>query len=504
MTNLFLNLDHITFTYETATESLFDDISFHAATGWTGLIGANGTGKTTLLKLATGRLVPGAGNVNVPSNAIYCSQRTDHIPDTLQELLLANTKSAHLAKFQLGIGNDWIHRWNTLSHGERKRAQLAVALWLEPDVLAIDEPTNHVDVQARNIIAQALHSYKGIGLLVSHDRELLDSLCYQCVFIDPPEVITRPGGYTQATQAIEQEEQSIKKQYMLKKIALKKLRKEVMRRKAEAQKSLSKRSKKGLAKKDHDARAKIDQARVTGKDAVAGKLQKQLSGRLSQASDEFQKIKLKKDDITGIWLPGSVSSRSYLLQLSANSLLLGGQKQLHYPELLINPTDRIGITGANGTGKSSLIRHIIDKIDAPKENITYIPQEIPLEQSQKILNEALSLPKEKLGHLMTIVSRLGSRPERLLKSAEPSPGEFRKLLLALGMTYAPQIIIMDEPTNHMDLTSIECLEQALSECPVALLLVSHDKYFLEKLTEIRWNIVPVPDFKQKYHLQISY
>ncbi|MCU0646239.1 MAG: ATP-binding cassette domain-containing protein, partial [bacterium] len=329
------------------------------------------------------------------------------------------------------------------------------------------------------------------------------SLCYQCIFIDPPEVITRPGGYTQAIQAIEQEQLSIKKQYLLKKSAFKKLKKEVTRRKSEAQKSQAKRSKKGMAKKDHDAREKIDRARFSGKDAVAGKLQKQLSGRLSQASDEFRKINLKKDHITGIWLPGSVSQRTCLLQLSANSLLLGGEKHLHYPELLINPTDRIGITGANGTGKSSLIRFIIDKINAPKENITYIPQEIPLEQAQKILNEALSLPKEKLGHLMTIVSRLGSRPERLLESAEPSPGEFRKLLLALGMTCEPQIIIMDEPTNHMDLPSIECLEQALAECPVALVLVSHDKYFLDKVTEIRWDVVQDGDLDGKYFLRVK-
>jgi len=503
MSNLFLNLNHISFAYETAAEVLFQDVSFHAASGWTGVIGANGTGKTTLLKLATGTLQPIEGQIHLPPNSIYCAQRTDEAPKRFNDLILANTKSAHLVKSQLGIADDWLHRWNTLSHGERKRAQIAVALWLEPDVLAIDEPTNHIDAPAREIIAQALCSFKGIGLLVSHDRELLDSLCYQCIFIDPPEVITRRGGYTQAMKAIEQEQQAIKKQYLIKKIELKKLKKEVSRRKSEAQQSEKKRSKKGLAKKDHDAREKKDRARMSGKDAVAGKLQKQLSGRLSQASEEFQNIKLKKDQTMGIWLPGSVSQRDYLAQLPANCLSLGGQKELRYPALLIKPKDRIGITGANGTGKSSLIRFIIDKVNAPKENITYLPQEIPLKQSQKILNEALSLPNEKLGHLMTIVSRLGSLPQRLLESTEPSPGEFRKLLLALGMTYQPHIIIMDEPTNHLDLPSIECLETAISDCPCCLVLVSHDRYFLEKLTEQRWEIEPAAELDKKYVLHIS-
>ena len=101
-----------------------------------------------------------------------------------------------------------------------------------------------------------------------------------------------------------------------------------------------------------------------------------------------------------------------------------------------------------------------------------------------------TLGNEQLGHLMTIVSRLGSRPQRLLETMDPSPGEVRKLLLALGITRAPHLIIMDEPTNHLDLPSIHCLETALQECPCALVLVSHDQYFLDRLATIRWHIAP--------------
>jgi ATPase subunit of ABC transporter with duplicated ATPase domains len=95
---------------------------------------------------------------------------------------------------------------------------------------------------------------------------------------------------------------------------------------------------------------------------------------------------------------------------------------------------------------------------------------------------------------------LGSRPEKLLNSDEPSPGETRKLLLAVGMTHTPHIIIMDEPTNHMDLPSIECLEQALKDCPCSLLLVSHDRYFLNKLTSREWNITPDTNSQGRYVL----
>ncbi len=93
---------------------------------------------------------------------------------------------------------------------------------------------------------------------------------------------------------------------------------------------------------------------------------------------------------------------------------------------------------------------------------------------------------------MTAVSRLGSRPASLLGSDEPSPGELRKLLLGLGIARQPYLIIMDEPTNHLDLPSIECLEEALADCPCGLLLVSHDKQFLKRLTRIRWHITQTP------------
>ncbi len=488
----FLKFHSVTFTYDNASEPLFESVSLHAAPGWTGVIGANGAGKTTLLKLAAGLLAPGEGYIDIPRDSCYCPQRTDHVPDKLESFIISNTKSAQIIKNQLGIEDDWVEpeRWLTLSHGERKRAQIAVALWLEPGFLAVDEPTNHLDSQARDLIANALHSFNGIGLLVSHDRELLDSLCTQCIFTDPPGLIQRRGGYTQATTALKEEQHYNQKQRLLKKQALKKLQKEALRRRELAKQAKKRLSKRGLAVKDHDAKAKIDGARLTGKDGVGGKLQRQLQGRLAQGRSQLENIKFKKEYTMGIWLAGSVSKRDFLLELPANSLPLGKQKRLSYPALMVKPDDRIAVTGPNGAGKSTLIRHIVASLNVPEEHITYVPQEIDTIQSKKILDRVLSLPDHQLGHLMTIISRLNSRPHRLLDSIEPSPGEMRKLLLALGMTREPHIIIMDEPTNHMDLPSIVCLEQALAECPCSLILVSHDKIFLKKLTQKQWNITP--------------
>jgi macrolide transport system ATP-binding/permease protein len=126
-----------------------------------------------------------------------------------------------------------------------------------------------------------------------------------------------------------------------------------------------------------------------------------------------------------------------------------------------------------------------------------LPQEITAEDSKEILHDIKSLNHEQLGQVMTIVSRLGSRPHRLLDSATPSPGELRKLLLAKGMTQSPYLIVMDEPTNHLDLPSIVALEAALAECPCALLLVSHDQTLLNRLCDTHWQLTQTDRSKTK-------
>ena len=504
MSKLYIKFHNVSFEYETSYEKLFEDISIDAAAGWTGVVGANGTGKSTLLKLATEILQPNEGYINMPANTIYCEQRTDNIVERFPVLLNSNSKTSFNIKNQLGIKDDWGTRWNTLSHGERKRAQIGVALWLEPDVLAIDEPTNHLDSQARNVIEQALLSFRGVGLLVSHDRELLDSLCYQCIIIEPPEVIVRKGNYSQAVKEVEKEQLANQKQYLQQKKVYKKLHCESARRKEVADQAHKRSTKRGIAKKDHDAKEKKDRARMTGKDIVGGKLHRQIQGRLAKAQEDLDVMKLKKNNTMGIWLPGAVSKRNYILNLPDGSISLGKEKRLLFPELIIQPKDRIAITGENGAGKSTLLEFLIKSLNVPDENITYVPQEIDAEQSKIVLEKAQNLPNNQLGHLMTIVSRLGSRPHRLLDSAKPSPGETRKLLLALGMTSEPHIIIMDEPTNHLDLPSIECLEKALADCPCCLILVSHDKRFLNELTNTRWKIARSEEHLYQYNLRVKY
>ncbi|MBU2514632.1 ATP-binding cassette domain-containing protein [bacterium] len=483
-----IEFQNVTFAYETLSEPLINRLSLQFYPGWTGVIGVNGVGKSTLLKLSTGTLSASQGQVFIPGNALYCQQRTDSPPDRFSDFINAMDHDAFVLKGQLLIEENWPSRWNSLSHGERKRAQIGTALWIQPAVLAIDEPTNHLDQLARSVLIKALQSFKGVGLLVSHDRELLDTLCRYCLFLDPPEIFQRPGNYSKVWKQIQQERESIQKQHLQANSEYKKLEREVKKRRSEALQADKKRSKRGIDQKDHDAKSKINMARLTGKDAVASKLMNQLEGRRSQAQNRLNQIKVKKTYETGIWQQGEKSKKDLLFSIPHGILSLGEGRQLSFPNLSMKPDDHVSLTGLNGTGKSTLLKHITESITLPPDRMICIPQEIDAEKSRLILQEVHQLPGDKLGHMMTVINRLGTRPPRLLESSEPSPGEVRKIMLAIGVANIPHLIVMDEPTNHLDLLSIDCLQDTLKDYPAGLLLISHDKRFLRELTTINWHI----------------
>ncbi len=498
----FLKFANVSFGYEDSPTDIFRDVSFQLSTGWTGLIGANGSGKTTLLKLACGLLDCTSGKIESPDNFYYNEQRTDAAPEQFHNFLSSFDKPAFKLIDELRIEQDWVTRWDTLSHGERKRVQIACALWNQPDLLAIDEPTNHLDMIAKNMIVDSLKSFKGIGLIVSHDRDLMENLCEQFLFIDFGKVEYRRGRLSDTTAQRQLENESALKQFEMKQIEISKLENEYKRRSEIVEQSKKKISKRNIDRKDRDAKGKIDLARLTGKDAGAGRLKTIMSTRLENAKTELQSIDIKRGYKTGIMLSSSVSPRNYLLNLESGSLQLSAAKKLVYNNLVILPQDKIALTGENGSGKSSLIKHILTQLNADSENITYIPQEISIDETKELMNEIHNLPNEQLGKLLIIVSRLGSDAKRILETDLPSPGETRKLLLGLGITKNPHIIIMDEPTNHMDIVSIECLEYALKNVSCAMLLISHDKRFLSQLTAIEWKINSISNENEllvKYH-----
>jgi len=541
-----LDFHDVTFAYDLHESPLFSSLRVRFPLGWSGVVGANGAGKSTLLRLAVGELQPRSGRVIGPNRAVGCPQRTDDPPERLAEFLAASERQARELRGRLGVQDDWPARWNTLSHGERKRAQIAVALWQRPDVLALDEPTNHIDAPAREQLLDELRRFRGIGLLVSHDRDLLDELCRQCLFLDPPSAVFRPGGYTKGRQQAQADAQRARDLRDQAQREVRRLTDEATLRRQQAAREHKVRSKRGLHHKDHDAQARIDLARVT--DSKAGAPLRQLQGRLEQARQRLADLRATKDNELSLWVSNAFSRMDRLLHLPAGRLILGGERDeehgvqrdagilpacregvppspsaapdgalsseglshgahnagetpasrcaprtLTFPALTLLPRDRIAVTGPNGAGKSTLLRHVLSHLALPADRVLYMPQELPAEDAADILAQVRRLPGDQLGRLMSTVARLGSPPQRLLQTDLPSPGEIRKVLLALGVIREAHLIVMDEPTNHLDLPSIQCMEDALHQCPCALLLVSHDKPFLRRLTTTPWTITAQPD-----------
>lgn len=483
-----LVLENLTFAYDASPAPLLQSTNLSVGPGWTGVVGPNGCGKTTFLNLAVGILRPTAGRLLPPLPAVYCPQRTDDPPADLETLQASPDASTARLCSRLGLGEDWARRWPSLSHGERKRAQIAVALAGMPALLAVDEPTNHLDRPSRDLLLQGLEEYRGVGLLVSHDRELLDRLGVRCLFLEPPNAALRPGGHTAAAGIAKQERDSARRAYVEGARRARALHREVARRREEADRAGRKRSKRGIDRHDTDAKAKIDLAVFTGKDGQAGRLLRQVQSREARLQGEVREAWVPPERKLRFWMPGSVYKGDRLVRLPASRLALGPVRTLVHPELVVRPGDRIALTGPNGAGKSTLVRALVQSLAIPPERVVYLPQEVGSEESRVMIGRVRDLEPPRLGHLMTVIAALGSDPRRILGTDLPSPGEARKLLLGLGVVQDPWFVIMDEPTNHLDLPSIELLEQSLSACPCALLVVSHDTRFLEALGCAPWRI----------------
>ncbi|MBN1561660.1 ABC-F family ATP-binding cassette domain-containing protein [candidate division KSB1 bacterium] len=481
----FLYLNNVTFSYPGASDPLFVDVSFQCQPGWTGIVGPNGGGKTTLLKLIRGDLQPEAGAIIRPGAVYYAEQSVDERPEGAQEFLASYQRQTLRMKEQLRIQDDWLERWDSLSFGERKRCQIAVAFAEGPAVLLLDEPSNHVDHSCKKFLITALRAYKGIGLLVSHDRELLDTLCSHTLFVDPPDIDIRSCPYSIAAQERERENESLMHEREVMKREVKKLKRRVQQQRQKAEAADRKKSKRELDRKDHDAKAKIDAARLTGKDAVQGRLYRRSQTFLKRATERQQEIQVQKNYTLGITYVSSDKSYKFPITIPAGQVALGSA-WLQIPELSLAMGDKVGLVGDNGSGKSTFIRHLVKSLPLHSDELIYIPQEISKSAAVAILQQIQNKSDAEKGEILTIIRRLGSEPSRLLATAMPSPGELRKLMLAQGLQKRPALIIMDEPTNHMDLPSIRCVEKALQECTCSLLLVSHDHVFLQHVVSYFW------------------
>ena len=485
------------FQYQQQTIPLFEHVDLVFPEGWTAILGANGGGKTTLLQLATGILTPDSGFITRPETRLYIAQRTDEPPEIYGDFSYAYDKEACRLHGILQVQRDWLYRWETLSHGERKRAQLACALWQEPEVMAVDEPTNHLDSTAIQLVTNALGSYHGIGILVSHDRTLADTLCKRTAIVHAPHIrmmdCAPSIALDESSRIASAARQSVRDETQ----NLNQITTELSRRSTLASRQDSLRSKRNLSSKDHDGKAKIDAVRVSGADGKAGRLKSQLEKRTSRVQDTARTVRGDlvvarlldlQGPVAGITIESVPLKRDFIARLPQGFLRLGPDRTVAYGPLEIGPYDRIGITGDNGSGKSTLMRHLLSVVHDQDIPVTHVPQEQDSRSCREGLEKLDSLDASTKGRVISSLVRLGSDPQLIRSSAMASPGEAKKLLLSLLIEQPVSVLMLDEPTNHLDLPARIALEHALAEYRGALICISHDQTFLDSLCTIRWHI----------------
>ncbi|WP_455137626.1 ATP-binding cassette domain-containing protein [Thermophilibacter sp.] len=482
-----LMLSGVTYAYPSATEPIINNVTITFPCGWTALLGDNGCGKTTLARIACGQIAPDAGSITRGLLCAYVPQDADEPPADLTDFALDYGREARLLRAAFRIADDMPWRFHELSFGERKKLQVAVALWERPDALVADEPTNHLDADARAELAAALGRFRGIGILVSHDRELVDLLASRCASFEPGGIVVRPGGFTAAREQAERERAALAAERADARRELARLAAEKDARAHAAARADARRSKRHLDPRDRDAKSRIDLAVFTGKDGQAGRLSTQMDARLAAARQRLDAARVHRRYDGDLWVGCTPSPRKVVLHVPAAKIACGPAGTLEVPELWLANTDHVGVVGPNGAGKSTLLAHLRTLLaeDLP---VLDVPQELAPEARDAAVKRVSGLSPAERGRVLSSVAQLNSDPDRILEGGRTSPGELRKLLLAEGVLRHPALIVMDEPTNHLDLHSTEALERALAAYPGALVLVSHDRAFLSACTTRTWEV----------------
>ena len=454
-------------------EPLFEKVSFVLPKGvHIGLVGQNGTGKSTLLKILAGEREPGEGSVHLEQERIgYLPQEPVFAADdtVMSFLHLPAAKSMAAVLKSVGlqeiVPETPVHQ---LSGGQKTRLALAQLLAEKPTLLLLDEPTNHLDSEGVEWLETFLMNFTGGVLVVSHDRRLLDNTVTKIFELDPAthSLNEYEGGYTdylsEREKRIERQEDAFKRQQREKK-----------------------RLEEWIALKKQEAAIYDDPSK--------GKMIRAKERYLEREILEKEIVRPKDTKkIRGMDLRGETATAKLMCRVSHVSANYDGKNVLSDVSFEVRGKEKVLLSGKNGSGKTTLLKIILGthqprsgsvKI-GEQVSVGYFAQEHEhLNMSNTVLEEFLETQEHKgeQDARRTLGSFLFSGQDVFKKVSVLSMGERVRLVFAKLTHLQHELLILDEPTNHLDIPSREVIEEALLGFQGAVLAVSHDRYFVEKI-----------------------
>ncbi|MGE7795649.1 ribosomal protection-like ABC-F family protein [Lysinibacillus fusiformis] len=444
-----------------------------------GIIGRNGAGKSTLLQFIRGMLVPTTGEIK--------GLETVKTAIVEQEL-------AHFTRMEITAREaDLLSKWKVpnlpfeaLSGGEKLKMRLAEGFSQGAQILMLDEPTNHLDEQSTTFLIKQVQNYKGTIIVVSHDRYFLDSVATKIWSIEDKKLIEHNGNYSNYMAEREHRRLTQQRAYDKQQKNIERIEAQMQELTAWSQKGHAQSTKLEGFKEYHRVKAKRLDSQVKSK-------KKRLEAELEKAKVEA--VKPESEIRFSLGTNQRVGKRF----LETKNVSLRFDDRLLFKDVNVTAQfgDKIAITGTNGSGKTSFLKVILGQLKAegevwvsPAANIGYLTQEVfdlPLDQTpeQYFYQETF----EERGKVRNLMKNLGFTSTHWTSSiGEMSMGERVKCKLMAYIVADKNVLILDEPTNHLDLPSREQLEQTLAQYNGTLLVVSHDRYFLDKVTNSVWEV----------------
>ncbi len=433
-----------------------------------GVVGANGAGKTTLLDTIAGRNIPDEGALKHYGAISYITQL---------ELEEAEKIDSRMAK-EFGLDFESL---DTASGGERTRFKIVSGLSANSNILLADEPTSNLDIRGIELLEEKLGGYEGLLIMVSHDRELLDKLCNKIIEVENGELKQYNGGYSQYREqkALELERAQFEyEQYVAKKQAL--------------EAAISEKKGRVASMKKTPSRMGNSEARLhkMGNQKAKANLSKDIKAMETRISKLEVKEKPKEHQQTKIDIQNNQKPISRVLVSGKGITKSFGRKELFRDaEFEVLNGSRTALLGGNGTGKSTLLKMIIEGNDSIKlangVKLGYFSQSTDiLEDESSILDNVMKDSVYPEYFARTMLARLLFRRDEVYKQVSRlSGGERVRTCFAKIFCSDANVIVLDEPTNFLDIYSMEAVENALKLYEGTLLFVSHDRKLIDSAAD---------------------